>query len=87
MTKERNKEVYKIILIEDRVGRQILDEKCHREINIDKCVIEKHQPLKIVYSDGMSFTHEEVKRVEPFGEYGLIVYTTKKTWFINGEII
>lgn len=83
MTKERNEEIYKITLITNRDGNQILQEKCNREINIDKCVIEKYKELKIVYLDGLSFTHEEVKSIESLGEYGLKVYTTKKVWYID----
>ncbi len=81
-TKRLMKGRYKIILVINKDGARVLQEKCNQEIDLDKCIIEVGQPLFIVYKDGLHFKHENVLNVEPFEEYGLRVTTTKKTWFI-----
>jgi len=75
---------YQIIMILNRNARKrVCEQYCWKFINLDKCSIESGLPLKIVYENGIMFQHEKVLEIEPFDEYGLMVTTTKKEWYIR----
>lgn len=50
---------------------KVLKERCMRELNLEKCIIKTGQSLRIEYLDGIFFGHE------------IVIYTTKKIWFIK----
>lgn len=51
---------------------------------INNTVIQVGKPLKIVYEDGVFFTHEQVISVNnEFNERLFVVETTKKMWFFE----
>jgi hypothetical protein len=54
----------------------------NRKVNYSKFVIKVGEPLKIVDTDNVFFSHEVVTGIQD-GYYGFTVFTTNKTWFFD----
>lgn len=61
---------------------KVLKERCMRELNLEKCIIKTGQSLKIEYLDGIFFGHEQGVNIV-YNDREIVIYTTKKIWFIK----
>lgn len=68
-----------VSIVNKNTNQQVLNEKLDRELNLDKCEFEVNKPLKIVYSNGVFFSHELVKDVICDTDI-ICVITSKKIW-------
>lgn len=70
-------------IINKNTGKTVCNQYLNRKIDFDKCVFELGQPLKIVYSDGLSFTHEDIWFITIIDEVTIKIETTKKVWILQ----
>lgn len=69
-------------LININTRQEVCSQYNNRKVDYSRSVIKVGEPLKIVNTEGLFFSHEVVEGIED-GYYGFSVFTTKKIWFFE----
>ena len=71
------------LIINKKTKQGVCSQYLNKKLNLDKCIINIGEPLKIVYDSGSFFTHEAVVSVEYPDEAIIKIETTRKIWLLQ----